>query len=121
MNITRIRQAEKANRMGVLIDELARKDDVPGPLAALRLQYALKTLQRCDYAGYKAYDILRDYLGLGDEAPYMLSAMEYYYPGLANKPGERLSYDELDKTCTELLEMLRTSVFESAGSERSAI
>ena len=116
MNITRIRQAEKANRMGVLIDELARKDDVPGPLAALRLQYALRSLQRCDYAGYPAYNILRDYLGLGDEAPYMLSAMECYYPELANSPDGRLSYDELNKACMELLEMLRVSVFEQADS-----
>ena len=111
MNITRVREADKSCRMGVLIDELSGKDDVPGPLAAMRLQYALRSLQRCDYAGYKAYDILRDYLGLGEEAPYLLSAMEYYYPNLSDQPSKQLSYTQLNTTCEQLLGMVRASVF----------
>ena len=161
MNIERVRQADRATRMGVLIDELSGKDGVPGPLAAIRLESGLKKLQKYsftirnggvrlsaieppDHAANKmvsggsptsrtynsrvaktkktsseseptnAYDFLRDYLGLGETAPYLLSAIETYYPQLSNRPDGQMTYPELDAIADSLLRVLRNDVFKKA-------
>lgn len=138
MDISKIRSADKSIRMGVLIDELSRKDDIPGPMAAIQLESGLRMLQKyyvfvsgtkiCISPGdtdnakghYNAYAFLRDYLGIGVHPPFLLSAMESSYPMLWSCRKRSLGYRDLNRIAEKILLKLQLFVFSEHTKETSA-